>query len=328
MSRVFVYPTERRMEAYVPEVPVDPYARVAEQNRAYRKRTTLQDLVTFAENRGHQVIYTEDQKLHRIPPSAQIIVQTRSFPTVVVATYRVAKDSPRNDTRQPWNVHLIGEKSFANLHPRNNPRRLNPAYDVRAIRQAAAAAGFRGLSIRNGTGSERGVVTVSWPAQLPGPEWLAQASTWLRTRYPRVPFSGLKPREFCDYWIGRAGTSVVGFARAHPHVRNPAKPVVLDDAHEALYHLIAYEPLRNMREGFAFTFAPGSMGHYRLHLPEGMYDQIVRRRVAGVNSPPAFVAPAQVRAVRDRLLAEGVIEPADHTRSGHVTTYRLRQGSR
>jgi len=79
--------------------------------------------------------------------------------------------------------------------------RPNPAYDVAAIKRAARAAGHPVYSVKNGTGSLRGEVVVSWPHPLPDPVAMSRASEWLRATFPGVPFIGLKPREFCDYWL-------------------------------------------------------------------------------------------------------------------------------
>ncbi len=95
------------------------------------------------------------------------------------------------------------------MKPKKNPNDVS----LLAIRRAVTAAGFPGISIRKGTGSIKGAVQVSWPHPLPDPTWTARASLWLKVHYPDVPFIGIRPQAFIDYWIGRPGTNIVGFAK-------------------------------------------------------------------------------------------------------------------
>lgn len=70
----------------------------------------------FAANRGHRLVYPAYR--HEVTTRGVVTVQTIGLPTVAVVTYRVAEDSPGRDDRQPGNVHLTGEMSFYDLHPR------------------------------------------------------------------------------------------------------------------------------------------------------------------------------------------------------------------
>ena len=91
------------------------------------------------------------------------------------------------------------------LADRDRPpgRKRNPApYNVAAIKRAARAAGHPVSSVKNhARGSLSGLVSVYFDEPLPSPEAMARASEWMRAHYPDVPFSGLKPQQFCDYWL-------------------------------------------------------------------------------------------------------------------------------
>lgn len=98
---------------------------------------------------------------------------------------------------------------------------------------------------------------------------------------------------------------------------------VLDAAHETLLTL-----LRDLARGpraadTRFDFSPTTIGAFlrRAKLPAA--DAIVPPRIAGVSMRPYFKAPAQVKRVRDALIAEGTIAPAERNRADVVTAWRF-----
>lgn len=137
-AKVFVYPQSVAPAArtYVP--PVSAYALVPEQSRRYPRAPTLRALQVFAANKGHHVIYTAVSDRHKVGPRAVFYVQTQGAPTAVVATYRLANDSPGHDARDPSNVHLVGDKTFEDIHPKANPKKKNPYFSQEVAKDVAA----------------------------------------------------------------------------------------------------------------------------------------------------------------------------------------------
>ena len=120
--------------------------------------------------------------------------------------------------RDGWTVQTAGNDRWSVTSPTGTTRTVarfataikaasgtkrNPTpYDVAAIKRAARAAGHPVYSVKNhARGSLRGLVSVYFDEPLPGPEAMSRASEWMRATYPDVPFSGLKPQQFCDYWL-------------------------------------------------------------------------------------------------------------------------------
>lgn len=132
------------------------------------------------------------------------------------------------------------------FRPRSNPA----PYDVAAIKRAARAAGHPVYSVKNGTGSLRGLVSVYFDEPLPGPEAMSRASEWMRARYPDVPFSGLKGQQFCDYWLR--------YSAAERKAKN-ARPTwgVRGNPDKVARAVAALEAARNMP-----IRRPGAAGHH------------------------------------------------------------------
>lgn len=137
-AKVFVYPQSVAPAAHTYVPPVSAYALVPEQSRRYPRAPTLRALQVFAANKGHHVIYTAVSDRHKIGPRAVFYVQTQGVPTTVVATYSLAKDSPGHDARDPSNVHLVGDKTFEDIHPKANPKKKNPYFSQEVAKDSAA----------------------------------------------------------------------------------------------------------------------------------------------------------------------------------------------
>jgi len=85
------------------------------------------------------------------------------------------------------------------LRPVSSPssRKKNPASArVKAIKKHVP----RGYSVREGTGSVRGWITINRSGDTDHLEW-ARVSRDLRARFPDVRFGGLAPEGFVEYWL-------------------------------------------------------------------------------------------------------------------------------
>jgi len=201
----------------------DPFTEWAERARAIELAASLRkvpryDLTTAALIRAAlRYVPATDHLWTRHPPSQEVRSATNS--DIVVALQR-AGHGDAADVGRTGDLRGV---------------RPNPAYDVAEIKRAARAAGHPVYSVKNGTGSLRGLVSVYFDEPLPGPEAMSRASEWMRARFPDVPFSGLKPQQFCDYWLRysaaerKAKDARPGWGVRGNPVRRKRNPATQDD---------------------------------------------------------------------------------------------------
>jgi hypothetical protein len=133
----------------------------------------------------------------------------------------------------------------------------------------------------------------------------ATGSGWTMTRTAPSPET---PLELASYDIRRMGVDVT--QRMGEEGGGGSTMPTLDAAHNALlqaYRIEARSPFR----ASGLDFGAGTVGAmlHRWKFPDAVMYAVVWKPMPGISTPPRFHRPSQVKAVRDALVAEGLIVP-------------------
>jgi hypothetical protein len=96
----------------------------------------------------------------------------------------------------------------------------------------------------------------------------------------------------------------------------------LDAAHSALlqaFRIEARNPSRAPQLDFGPMVVRGMMRRWRF--PDDVMHAVVWKEIPGTSQPPRFHHPAQIKAVRDALVAEGLVVPAQTDTYGRVKAW-------
>lgn len=138
----------------------------------------------------------------------------------------------------------------------------------------------------------------------------------LTTAWP----SSAKPLELARYDLVRAG--VATSQRAGKEGGGGSTMPALDAAHNALlqaFRIEARNPSRASQLDFGPMVVRGMMR--RWNFPDDVMHAVVWKDIPGTSQPPRFHHPAQVKAVRDALVAEGLVVPAQTDSYGRVKAW-------
>lgn len=96
----------------------------------------------------------------------------------------------------------------------------------------------------------------------------------------------------------------------------------LDATHNALLQAFRIET-RNPFRGSGLDFGPRLVGAMlaRWGFPDAVKYAVVSKPMTGISHPPRFHRPSQVKAVRDALVAEGLVVPAQTDTYGRVKAW-------
>lgn len=134
----------------------------------------------------------------------------------------------------------------------------------------------------------------------------ATGSGWTMTRLAPSPET---PLELAGYDVRRMGVDVS--QQTGEEGGGGSTMPTLDTAHNALLRAFRIEA-RNPFRGSGFDFGAGTVGAMlaRWKFPDVVKYAVVWESMPGVSHPPRFHHPSQVKAVRDALVAEGLVVPA------------------
>lgn len=145
----------------------------------------------------------------------------------------------------------------------------------------------------------------------------ATGSLWTMTRLAPSPET---PLELASYDIRRMGVDVS--QPAGEEGGGGSTMPTLDAAHNALlqaFRIAARNPHRADRLDFGPMVVRGLMR--RWGFPDDVMYAVVWKETPRISTPPRFHRPSQVKAVRDALVAEGLVVPAQTDTYGRVKAW-------
>jgi hypothetical protein len=137
------------------------------------------------------------------------------------------------------------------------------------------------------------------------------------TRSPVVERERHVGKTITTYYRRRADTPV-----SAPAVKPAKTAPALDAAHAAVlqaFRIEAGNPYRAPRLDFGPVTVRGMMR--RWGFPDDVTYAVVHKDTPGISRPPRFHHPAQIKAARDTLVAEGLIEPDETDTYGRVKAW-------
>lgn len=145
----------------------------------------------------------------------------------------------------------------------------------------------------------------------------ATGSGWTMTRLAPSPET---PLELASYDIRRMGVDVA--QQTSEEGSGGSTMPTLDAAHNTLLRAFRIE-VSNPFRGSDFDFGARTVGAMlaRWKLPNAVKYAVVVEKVPGISQPPRFHRPSQVKAVRDALVAEGLVVPAQTDTYGRVQAW-------